>query len=171
MQKLENWSNIDNTIAILAIVSFVSMLASLFVERNIKFLLEIPFYVFWPIALIYVFSKSIYTSKKLTKMTACILSSIVVVGLSLCYVYLLVDILVPKYKDIPNIMTSSYIVIEGYPSNISISGAKTRTQHFEINGADFSVEAYAFPNLFRNKKYRVTYLPNSEYVIDINEIK
>jgi hypothetical protein len=71
--------------------------------------------------------------------------------------------------DIPNVIRSSYECVEGQPQKLQV-GNKNKSQSFTINNIDFKFEN-VIVRIDTRKIYKITYLPNSKYVINIEEVK
>lgn len=74
----------------------------------------------------------------------------------------------PCLPDIPYWILSKYSHIEGYPVNIKKNySSKTTYQKFSIDGINFQVSPANTFKEIGTGKYRITYLPYSKYVINI----
>lgn len=76
------------------------------------------------------------------------------------------------YSDIVLAIKGKYKVVEGYPSQISVArgirGAPTES--FTIKGAYFKTDL-SFNNILKyGNYYRVTYLPTTNFVIDVQQL-
>lgn len=98
-----------------------------------------------------------------------ILVLIVRILLPLLYLNYVGSNIVSYSLDIPNAIRSNYAYIKGQPQNLQV-GNKNRSQSFTINGTNFKVER-DISRIDTRKIYEVTYLPNSKYVIEIEEAK
>lgn len=91
---------------------------------------------------------------------------IFVIGMNVLFLKLLA-----KYiPDIPNLITLNYSTITGYPYNIETHSGKRHSQEFMINSIKFHVKlSYKFQRVDIGK-YKVTYLPHSKFVLNIEKL-
>lgn len=136
-----------------------------FIESIFKYLILFIIFISGVIILILLFMKN---SKAFSIKPRIILavSIIVLLGSST----LVIREVVYYAPDISNLVTLNHSIIIGYPVNIKISKGKSSYQQFSIDGMDFKVSP---ANTFQDVglgKYKVTYLPYSKYVLNIEKI-
>jgi len=82
------------------------------------------------------------------------------------YSYFTFEQIINRSLDVPYLISSNYSSVIGNPTNINKYKNK---QNFWIQGVHFSVESKAIENT-PGSKYKVTYLPHSRYVLNIEEV-
>lgn len=76
------------------------------------------------------------------------------------------------YRDIPNIVNSDYSSYEGNLTDYYIAHGRTTTTYFTIGEKKFKVDGkYNDGVLVKDKRYRVEYLPNTKYVMNLYSYK
>jgi hypothetical protein len=168
MENLKLKSIFEVIISVFALLGWIFIIASLFISnRQIKFLLEMFFYTFFPIYIAYMLPEKWFGAKD--KIIFGCIKRLFQGTLFLGCIYLLIVILVPMYIDVPNAIFSKFSCVEEKPYNLRVTAGRNPEQYFTINNIEFSVDRYDFSLIDRNKKYKVTYLPNCRYVINIEQ--
>jgi hypothetical protein len=119
------------------------------------------------VLLIYTFIKEKNNILKTFKACAVfILLIIFTIGMNVVFLKLLAEYI----PDVPNLITSNYSTITGYPFNIETHSGKNPSQEFTINEIKFDANfSYNFPRVGIGK-YKVTYLPHSKFILNIEKV-
>lgn len=75
------------------------------------------------------------------------------------------------FADIPNVISKKYAFSEGRVSYISLKNRIRTKQFFEIDNRVFSSYASDFIEVEKDKEYKVTMLPYSKFVINIERLE
>lgn len=73
--------------------------------------------------------------------------------------------------DIPNAINEKYSSTEGRVSYVSLKNRIRTKQFFEINNRIFSSYASDFVNVEKDKEYKITMLPFSKFIVNIEKIE
>lgn len=73
--------------------------------------------------------------------------------------------------DIPNAINEKYSSTEGRVSYVSLKNRIRTKQFFEINNRIFSSYASNFVNVEKDKEYKITMLPFSKFIVNIEKIE
>lgn len=111
------------------------------------------------------FIPSIYKGRSRTKL-------IVMWIFGICWILASISLIIGDlpnyYKDIPKVINSDYSSYEGKLTSYHISHGRTTTTSFTIEGRQFHVKGeYDAGVLIEGRKYRVEYLPNTQYVMNL----
>ena len=108
-----------------------------------------------------------FTIKKIIKKEVKKIYYLLIIILLPSAIYLFSFDTIPYIKDIPYIKNKNYKTIEGYCSNI----IKTKNQNSIIlNNKEFNYNPWDFtPRV--NKKYKLYYVPNSNFIINYNSVE
>lgn len=74
-----------------------------------------------------------------------------------------------QYKDIPVIISQNYTVVEDVILNQGYSRGRLPKQYFQMGETIYSVSARDFDTIEKGKKYKVTMLKNSKFIMDIEK--
>lgn len=78
--------------------------------------------------------------------------------------------IVQLLEDIPITITKQYEECIGICSETNITGRKISYLEFVVNGQTYSISERYLKDIIIGESYKVVFLPNSEYVIDIIRI-
>lgn len=159
------------TLAFGFIIDVLGLLFSTMTQnRIIYFFAEPLIIIIVPASIIYsiviTISNKFMIVRKIIKVTIRTFAIIILI----VFLFLQKTYFVNIYLDVPNIINSKYNYVVGKPTQIGIEGGKYSIRFFVVNGIDFRHNALMFNGeLDRNKEYKITYLENSKYIIDIIE--
>lgn len=125
-------------------------------------LFQIFFAFFWVIALLVILIKE----KNKKKYAFLIFFSPL---LMIWTVYAYTNILKPRFKDISYYINNNYRTTTGKCSNVNVR-SKGTTPSFVLEEETYYYNPW-FNKIQKEKNYRVKYLPNSKYVIELEELK
>lgn len=160
---------ISYLIAISFILTFIFSVLSRYLNPKIAFYFNGLFAITLDFAFINVFIICIVViSRNKNDLKGVI---IMLLTLILCAAFVVLSFkpfLIDMIKDIPNAMSSKYSVTQGTCNN----AYNTKSQfHFEINNISFNTDRSEMKNVIIGEKYRVVYLQNSKYIIDVKSIE
>lgn len=98
-----------------------------------------------------------------------IIASLLIIGMVACSMFFLTAT-IPYLPDVANWITSDYAYVEGTPCNIKISHGRGGYQRFTINAVTFEISPDTTFKEVTREKYKVTYLPHSKYVLNIEKV-
>lgn len=97
-----------------------------------------------------------------------ILLKIISALIAICSLVVFIEYVVSYYKDIPKVFTSDYSICTGKLSNFYVNNGKYTSTDFVISENKFKVDGkFKSGFLVEGRKYRVEYLPNTKYVMNM----
>ncbi|MCX7923373.1 MAG: hypothetical protein N3B21_15390 [Clostridia bacterium] len=168
--RIERYDKIIlHTLGLMFLVDIIVLiLAMIKANTIIYFLGEVAFMTVWPMIVIYSFVIMAINRFDISNRPLGIAVRAVGIIVYFCFVLLMSSYYYKMYSDIPNIVKSNYCTIKGNPNKVSIEGGRIRTWNFEINGVGFDIETFLYKDkIIRSQSYKVRYLPNSKYIIEI----
>lgn len=135
----------------------------------LRFFSEIILLIFLPVVLIYLWTEKVVEWMNVdSKVLDTIALSVRTIAIAM-FILLAGSRILSMVKDIPNAVSSNYSYTKGVAVRTTRHLGVSSKKYVSVNGIWFAVDKKILSSLEQNANYRITYLPHSKYVIEINQ--